>query len=131
MNNSVKNKVTDFFAKRKDVRVVFAFDDGNLFTDKNFALNHQRQTKANFEVCNREDFPAEETPAKKEKNEAKKASVFGLNDQLKELDLDKVEGKDYQVIKKLVEGLRLEVENYKFNTLLEALKQAKANLLSK
>lgn len=129
MNNSVKSKVTDFFAKRKDVRVVFAFDDGNLFTDKNFALNHQRQTKAKFEVCNREDFPAEGTPAKKEKNETKKASVFGLNEQLKELDLDKVEGKDYQALKNLVVGLKLNVENQKFATLLEALKTAKAEML--
>ena len=135
MQSTVTLKVASFFDKRKDVRVLYVFDDGNMFTDKNFALNHQRQVKSKFEVCNREDFSGEITLAKKSGNSNPKVRVSAktetltLKDQLKDIDLSNVEGKYYPTLRKLVEGLNLPVENKKLETLVAAIEKAKAELL--
>lgn len=132
---NVKEQVKSLFKSNGAYKTLYAFDDGNIFSDVNFAKNHQRTSKKDYSIFNREDFNYSEPSAKpvKEKTSDKggkkdNAPKISIKDQLKDIDLDKCEGKDYPILKALRDGLGIKTEDNKFPTIVEALKKAKAEL---
>lgn len=136
---NVKDQVKNLFKSNGAYKVLYAFGDGNIFSDINFAKNHQRACKKDFDIFNREDFSYSEpsagkpsrnkNSAKPEKNEKQK--TVSIQDQLKEIDLEKCEGKDYPIVKQLRDGLGIKTEDNKFATIVEALKKAKLEMTNK
>lgn len=140
-----EQKIRKIFAANKALRVLFYFPDGNIFSDKVFALNHQRACKRNMVIANREDFtkPASKpigklksgkqkksTPAKAAKPEKSKNEVLTLRDQLAGLDLENPEGPMYNTYKQLRDGLGIVTIDNKMATIVAALAEEQKKLKS-
>ena len=132
---NVKEQVKSLFKSSGAHKTLYAFDDGNIFSDINFAKNHQRTCRKDYTIFNREDFSYSEQDAKvtKTKTSSKvaketKAPKISISDQLKDTDLEKCEGKDYATLKQLRDGLGIKTKDNKFVTVLEALKKAKNDM---
>lgn len=130
----IDNKIRSIFAANKALRVLYAFPDGNIFSDKGFALNHQRACKADLMVVNREDL-VERTPKKLAKavseTKGKKGNAITLQDQLMALDLENPDGPMYNVYKQLRDGLGIKTADNKMVTIVAALADEQKKLKTK
>lgn len=124
----IDKKIRSIFAANKALRVLYAFPDGNIFSDKGFALNHQRACKANIKVVNREDL-LELSSAIKTKD--KEVDTLTLQHQLLALDLAKPEGPMYNVYKQLRDGLGIKTADNKMVTIVAALADEQKKLKTK
>lgn len=143
MQTSIKVQASKLFAKNPAYRQLFAFADGNIFSNENFAKAHQLQCKMQYEVITRSEVLGLNAPAKnkkvtnkptkdkatkdkpaKEKVAKEKPDVRVLADQLKEMDLSKPEGAMYNTYKMLADGLAIPRANNKLETILETLVEA-------
>ena len=135
---NVKEEVKNLFKANGAYKTLHAFSDGNIFSDINFAKNHQRSCRKDYVTYHREDFNYSEQEAVNTKKGGKvnplnkvEPPKTSLEDQLKSIDLEKCEGKDYQTLKQLRDGLNIKTEDNKFPTILEALKKAKLEMTNK
>lgn len=133
----IEQKLRKIFDANKSLKVLYCFPDGNIFSDKNFALNHQRACKKDMELVHREDLPkvAEEKPkesVKKPKvaDKKPKADTLSLRGQLASLDLEKPEGPMYKVYKDIRDGLGIKTADNKMATIVAALADEQKKLKS-
>lgn len=120
------------FAANKALRVLYYFPDGNIFSDKVFALNHQRACKLDMAIANREDLAKmpDKPKAKVEKAKKSNGDVITLSDQLAKLDLQNPEGPLYNVYKQLRDGLGIKTSDNKMATIVAALAEEQKKLKS-
>jgi hypothetical protein len=111
----METQVNEIFAANKAVKELYVFEDGNIFSNKNFALNHQRSVGEKFTTVTRSGS----------------ISNNPLVAQLLSLDFNNPDGKLYKEYKALHDGLGLQSQNAKMPTLVEALKAHQLTLTTK
>jgi len=115
-------KVKKIFEANKALRTLYVFpDDGNIFSNRNFAINHQRTIGKIMKVVNREDLAGEAQPETI-------GSTSLLEDQLLSIDLQNPEGPMYNVYKQLRDGLGIKTSDNKMATIVAALAEEQKKL---
>jgi hypothetical protein len=117
---------------------LYAFADGNIFSNENFAKSHQLHSKMQYVVFRPTDVSIvePEKPTKTDKKKSETASpsngqIKTMEDQLLEMDLTKPDGKMYKTYKALADGLGVKRENNKLETILDSLVEAQKKLTNK
>lgn len=110
--------------KHENINVVYAAEDGNVFTDENRAKIHVKGKEMKYHTITRTE--AEQTqPEKKVVDELDENLIAEKTKELQELEL---ESKNYQKMKSLVLFFGIETPDLKADTLIDALTQYKTKI---
>ena len=118
-----------FFLKDKNLTKVFAFANGQIFTDENRArlYKSERDKKMEYNVILRSQAITSDDVVVG-KVETTKDDVEERNNKIKELEALELPTKDYQLAKSLVNYFNIETEDMKSGTLNDALISYKQNI---
>lgn len=123
---ATNQKLQRIFQANRTLKVLYVFPDGNIFSNLNYAQNHQRSCKHNMVVVKRDDLaliseqPEEKAPEQPDKSKEQEGEALTLNDQLLSIDLSKPKGM-YSVLKPLHDGLGLKSPDAKLVTIAATL----------
>ena len=110
--------------KHENINVVYAAEDGNVFTDENRAKIHVKDKEMKYHTITRTEAEQNQ-PEKKEVDELDENLIAEKTKELEELELVSA---NYQKMKSLVLFFGIETPDLKADTLIDALTQYKTKI---
>ena len=110
--------------KHENINVVYAAEDGNVFTDENRAKIHVKDKEMKYHTITRTEAEGTQ-PEKKVVDELDENLIAEKTKELEELELVSA---NYQKMKSLVLFFGIETPDLKADTLIDALTQYKTKI---